>query len=254
MQVIADLTVRMARENPRWGYTRIQGALKNVGHRVSRTTIANILKKNGIDPAPERGKRTTWSQFLKAHWDVLAAADFFTVEVWSLRGLVTFYVFFVIELATRRIEIAGITPGPNEAWMIQVGRNLTDPVEGCLADKTLIILDRDAKYSAAFGDLLKGAGVEIVRLPPRSPNLNAHAERFVRSIKDECLNRMIFFGERSLRKATREFAAHYHTERNHQGLDNRLIEPDDRPESTTSVIACVQRIGGMLRFYHRAAA
>jgi transposase InsO family protein len=254
MQVIADLTVRMARENPRWGYTRIQGALKNVGHRVGRTTIANILKKNGIDPAPERGKRTTWSQFLKAHWDVLAAADFFTVEVWSLRGLVTFYVFFVIELATRRIEIAGITPGPNEAWMIQVGRNLTDPVEGFLADKTLIILDRDAKYSAAFGDLLKGAGVEIVRLPPRSPNLNAHAERFVRSIKDECLNRMIFFGERSLRKATREFAAHYHTERNHQGLDNRLIEPDDRPESTTSVIACAQRIGGMLRFYHRAAA
>ena len=111
MQVIADLTVRMARENPRWGYTRIQGALQNVGHRVGRTTIANILKDNGIDPAPERGKRTTWSQFVKAHWDVLAAADFFTVEVWAPRGLVTFYVFFVIELATRRIEIAGIRPG-----------------------------------------------------------------------------------------------------------------------------------------------
>ena len=130
MQAIAELTVRMAKENPRWGYTRIQGALKNVGHRVGRTTIANILKKNGIDPAPERGKRTTWSQFLKAHWNVLAAADFFTVEVWAPRGLVTFYVFFVIELATRRIEIAGITPSPNEAWMMQIGRNLTDPVDG----------------------------------------------------------------------------------------------------------------------------
>jgi transposase InsO family protein len=254
MEVIADLVVRMARENPRWGYTRIQGALNNVGHRVGRTTVANILKANGIDPASERGTRTTWSQFLKAHWDVLTAADFFTVEIWGPRGLVTFYVFFLVELATRRIEIAGITPSPNEAWMLQIGRNLTDPIDGILADRKFVILDRDSKYSAAIRNLLKGHGVEVVRLPPRSPNLNAYAERFVRSIKDECLNRMIFFGERSLRKATREFAAHYHTERNHQGIDNRLIEPDDRPGSTTRAIECVQRLGGMLRFYRRAAA
>ena len=185
----------------------------------------------------------TWSQFLRAHWDVLAAADFFTVEVWGLRGLVTFYVFFLIELGTRRIEVAGITPGPNEIWMMQIGRNLTDPVEGVPAEKELLILDRDSKYSAAFRHLLKGSGVEIVRLPPRSPNLNAYAERFVRSIKDECLNRMILFGERSLRKATREYAAHYHRERNHQGIENRLIEPDDRPASTLSTIECVQRLG-----------
>ena len=144
MQVIADLTVRMARENSRWGYTRIQGALQNVGHRVGRTTIAAILKRNGIDPAPERGKRTTWNQFLKVHWDVLAAADFFTVEVWGLRGLVTYYVFFAIELATRRIEIVGITPGPDEAWMMQIGRNLTDPLDGFLTDKKLLIIDRDS--------------------------------------------------------------------------------------------------------------
>ena len=112
MEIIANLVVRMASENPRWGYTRIQGALQNVGHRVGRTTISNIFKENGIDPAPERGKRTTWSQFLKAHWNVPAAADFFTVEVWGPRGLATFYVFFVIELATRRIEIAGSRPAP----------------------------------------------------------------------------------------------------------------------------------------------
>ncbi len=254
MQVIAGLTVRMAQENPRWGYTRIQGALNNVGHRVGRTTIANILERNGIDPAPERGRRMTWSPFLRVHWDVLAAADFFTVEVWGPRGLVTFYVFFLIELATRRIEIAGITPSPNEAWMLQISRNLTGPIDGFLADKKFVILDRDSKYSAAFRDLLKCSGVEVVRLPPRSPNLNAYAERFVRSIKDECLNRMIFFGEQSLGKATREYAAHYHGERNHQGIENRLIEPDDRRRSAISAIECVQRLGGMLRFYHRAAA
>jgi transposase InsO family protein len=212
------------------------------------------LKRNGIDPAPERGKRVTWNQFLSAHWDVLAAADFFTVEVWGLRGLVTFYVFFVIELATRRIEIAGIAPGPSEAWMMQIGRNLTDPVEGFLANKKLLIIDRDSKYSAAFRTLLAEAGVEPVRLPPRSPNLNAYAERFVRSIKDECLSRVIFFGERSLRKATREFAAHYHTERNHQGLGNRLIEADGPDDSAIGGVRCRERLGGMLRFYFRPAA
>ena len=164
------------------------------------------------------------------------------------------YVFFVIELTTRRIEIAGITPGPNEAWMMQIGRNLTDPLSGSLAKKRFLILDRDSKFSTDFRVLLKDAGVEVVRLPYRSPNLNAYAERFVRSIKDECLDRMIFFGERSLRKTTREYAAHYHRERNHQGLDNRLIEPCDRPESTITAVECLQRLGAMLRFYRRAAA
>jgi putative transposase len=216
MEIITDLVVRMARENRGWGYTRIQ--------------------------------------FLKAHWNGLAAADFFTVEVWGPRGLVTFYVFFVIELATRRIEIAGITPSPAEPWMMQIGRNLTDPIDGTLAEKRFLILDRDSKFSIGFRNLLKDAGVEVVRLPYRSPNLNAYAERFVRSIKDECLNRMIFFGERSLRKATREYAAHYHRERNHQGIDNRLIEPRDHGESASSAVKCAQRLGGMLRFYHRAAA
>ena len=254
MREIADLAVCMARENSLWGYSRIQGALENLGHRVGRTTIASILKQHGIEPAPERGKRITWSQFLKAHWSVLAAADFFTVEVWGPRGLVTFYVFFVIELATRRVEIAGITPNPNEAWMMQIGRNLTDPVDGFLSNQKFLIVDRDSKYSLAFRTLLNNSGVEIVRLPARSPNLNAYAERFVRSIKSECLSRMIFFGERSLRKATREYAAHYHKERNHQGLDNRLIDPADDKASCAGAVSCFARLGGMLRFYHRVAA
>ena len=254
MDEITDLVVHMARENRSWGYTRIQGALRNVGHRVGRTTIANILKEHGIEPAPERGKKMTWAEFLRAHWSVLAAADFFTVEVWGLRGLVTIYVLFVIELATRRIQIAGATTGPSEVWMTQVGRNLTDPLDGFLADKRYLILDRDSKFSTGFRDLLEDSGVRIVRLPARSPNLNAYAERFVRSIKEECLSRMIFFGEQSLRRATREFAAHYHEERNHQGIGNRLIAPK-RPVGTSGQpIRCSERLGGLLRLYHRAAA
>jgi putative transposase len=244
----------MARENSLWGYSRIQGALENLGHRVGRTTIASILKRHGIEPAPERGKRMTWSQFLKAHWSVLAAADFFTVEVWGPRGLVTFYVLFVIELATRRVEIAGATPNPNETWMMQIARNLTDPDDGFLSHKRFLVLDRDSKYSPAFRTLLANSGLEIVRLPPRSPNLNSYAERFVRSIKGECLSRMILFGERSLRKATREYTAHYHKERNHQGLDNRLIETADDQAPGAGSVSCSNRLGGMLRFYHRVAA
>jgi len=254
MEEITELVLRMARENRSWGYTRIQGALRNVGHKVGRTTVASILKEHGLEPAPERGKKMTWAEFLRTHWNVLAAADFFTVEVWGLRGLVTIYVFFVIEFATRRIEIAGITPGPGEAWMMQVGRNLTDPFDGFLTDKRYLILDRDSKFSQAFRGLLKDSGVEIVRLPARSPNLNAYAERFVRSIKEECLSRMIFFGKHSLRRATREFATHYHEERNHQGIGNRLITPKRPVSDNHGEIRCSQRLGGMLRFYHRAAA
>lgn len=254
MKQIADLAVRMARENPRWGYTRIQGALANLGHRVARTTVANILKRHGIDPAPERGKRMSWAIFLKAHWTTLAAIDFFTVEVWGLRGLVTFYVLIVIELSSRRVHFAGATPSPNTAWMMQVGRNLTDPFDGFLRNKRFVIMDRDRKYCEVFRATLQSGGIESVRLPPRSPNLNAHAERFVRSVKEECLDGMIFFGERSLRKAISEYAAHYHGERNHQGLGNCLIDPDEGVGMTRGRVRCSERLGGMLRYYHRKTA
>jgi len=254
MEHVRELVVRMARENRSWGCTRIRGALWNLGHDVGRTTIANILKEQSIEPAPERRTTMTWAEFLRAHWSVLAAADFFTVGVWVPRGLVTIYVFFVIGLATRRIEIAGMTAGPGERWMMQVGRNLTDPFDGFLADKRYLILDRDSKFSKPFRDLLTDSGVEIVRLPARSPDLNAYAKRFVRSIKEECLSRMIFFGEQSLRRATREFAAHDHEERNHQGIGNRLIAPRRPVGDERNTIRCSERLGGLLRFYHRGAA
>jgi hypothetical protein len=161
---------------------------------VARGTISNVLKRNGIEPAPERSRRTTWSTFLKAHWRVLAASDFFTVEVWTPRGLVTHY------------------------------------------------------------GLVEEGGTEIIRLPPMSPNLNAYAERFVRSIKNECLRRMIFIGQASLRRAIGEYVAHYHEERNHQGLKNRLIRPAPTHSANTGSIQRCRRLGGMLHYYYRAAA
>ncbi|MET0164595.1 MAG: hypothetical protein ABW318_06275 [Vicinamibacterales bacterium] len=188
MREISQLIVRMAQENPGWGYTRIQGALANLSHKVGRGTVANVLKRSGIEPVPERGKRTRWSTFLKAHWKVLAASDFFTVEVWTPRGLVTHYVLFVISLADRMVHIAGMTTQPDESWVLQVGRNLTDE-EGALATKRYLIIDRDTKYSKRFQELVEEGATEEIWLPPMSPNLNSYAERFVRSIKQECLGR-----------------------------------------------------------------
>jgi putative transposase len=254
MRIITELIVRMALENPRWGYTRIRGALDNLGHEVGRGTIANVLKREGIEPAPERGGRTPWSVFLKAHWRSIVAAHFFTAEVCSLHGLVTYYVLFVIELARRIVHIAGITTQPNEGWMMQIACNLTDKVSGCLMGKSHLILDRDTKYTTQFRRLIAESRTAVIRLPPRSPNLNAYAERFVRSIKEECLDRMIFVGQGSLRRAISEFLAHYHAERNHQGLGNRLIQRRPRALVPVESIRRRQRLGGMLSFYHQTAA
>jgi putative transposase len=248
------LVVRMAEENRDWGYRRIQGALSNLGHGIARSTIASILERHGIEPAPERNRKTTWAEFLTRHWDVLVAADFFTVEVWTRRGLQRFLVLFFIDLETRKVEIAGCAPVVNGLWMSQIGRNLTDAVDGVLTGKRYLIHDRDPLFTSEFLQLLESAGVKSVKLPARSPNLNAHAERFVRSIKESCLDRMIFFGEASLRTATQNFVEHYHTERNHQGLSNRIIRPEAGHLGATGTIQRRERLGGMLNYYYRAAA
>jgi len=214
----------MARDNRSWGYTRIQGALANLNHKVGRGTIANVLKRNGIEPSPERSKRTTWSTFLKAHWKVLAASDFLTVEVWTGRGLVTHYLLFVMSLVDRVVSIVGITTRPDESWMLQSARNVTDAQSGALPAKRYLIIDRDTKYSQQFRRLVQDSGTKVIRLPPRSPNLNAYAERFVRSIKDECLDRMIFVGQGSLRRAVAEYMTHYHAERNHRHIGRRSLD------------------------------
>jgi len=196
-----------------------------------------------------------WSTFLKAHWEGIAAADFLTVEVMTLFGLVRYWVFFVIKLETRKVEIAGIKADPHGSWMMQVGRNLTDSVDGFLCNMRYLILDRDPLYTAAFRQLLKDSGCKVVRLPARSPNLNAYAERFVLSIKSECLSRIVPLGENHLRHAITEYIEHYHGERTHQGLGNRLIEPENTDVVTGNVPAQRrQRLGGLLNFYYRDAA
>jgi transposase InsO family protein len=199
-------------------------------------------------------RQTSWRTFLRAHWDVLAAIDFTTIAVWTRNGLVTYYRLFVLELATRRVHFAGMTANPDERWMKQIARNLTAADGGFLNAKRYMLMDRDAKFCPSFRTIVKEAGIEPVLLPPQSPNCNAHLERFHRSLKEECLDRMIFFGELSLRQATREYLEHYHRERNHQGLNNRLLEPDAEVGKTAGTVQCRERLGGLLRYYQRAAA
>ena len=250
---IVDLTVKFAKENPTWGYDRISGALSNVGYHITDTTIGNILKAHGIEPAPDRKRTGSWATFMKSHWDVMASIDFTTVEVWTTSGLTTFYLLFVMELKTRRVDFAGCTTNPNEEWIKTVARELTNSEDGFLKSKKYLIMDRDATFSKSFRACLRREGVKPVRLPPRSPDLNAHLERFFGSLKSECLYKLVLFGETATRRAVRSYVTHYHTERNHQGLENDLIVPMVRPPDMGAEIETTERLGGLLRSYRRAA-
>jgi len=185
----------------------------------------------------------------------LAAIDFTTIEVWTTGGLVTYYLLFVMEVATRRVHFAGCTTNPHKPWMKQFARNLTDPFGGFLNGKRYLLMDRDGKFCPAFRGILEDEGVNPVLLPPKSPNLNAHLERFSGSLKSEAHNnRMILFGEKSLRRAIAAYLDHFHQERNHQGLDNQIINPRDEVGHDEGEIRCRERLGGLLRYYYRDAA
>ena len=254
MDTIRRLIVRMATENREWGDTRIRGARGNLGQQVARGTIANVRKERGLEPAPERKKRTTWREFLAAHWDVLAASDFFTVEVWTPRGLTRFTVLVLIHLASRRVQVAGISAEPDGPWVTQLMRHAPAAEDGCLRHIRFLIHDRDPLFRPAVRDTLPPADVTPIRRPARSPNLNAYTERFVRTIKESCLERMVLIGEGSLRRAVREFVAHDHHERNHQGLDNRLSLPLSTAPPPRGRVPGRQRLGGMLHYDYRSAA
>jgi hypothetical protein len=220
---VEQLIIRMASENRGWGYDRIAGALANLGYAISDQTVGNVLRRHGLPPAPERKRTTSWTDFIRTHMELLAGTDFFTAEVLTLRGLVTYYVLFFIHLESRRVAVAGITVHPNEAWMKQIARNMT--MEGCgtLKDCRYLLHDRDTKYTRSFRSIIASGRVELVALPARSPNLNAYAERWVRSVKEECLSQVILFGERSLRRALSNYVDHFHAERNHQGKGNVVL-------------------------------
>jgi len=250
------LVVRMAKENPGWGYDRIVGAMANLGHRLSDQTVGNILRRQDIPPAPKRKQTTSWKDFIRAHMAVLAATDFFTVEVLTLKGLITYYVLFFIHLESRRICLAGITHHPDQEWMEQMARNVTMEDSGFLIHRKYLLHDHDSKYCSSFRQVIGAGSVKTLALPPRSPNLNAYAERWVRSVREECLAKLILLGEGSLRRALRHYEAHYHEERNHQGKNNVLLFPlpTQAARGEQEKVRCRERLGGLLKYYEREAA
>ena len=206
--------------------------------------------KHGIQPSPDRPM--SWATFVRSHAHLIAAADFFTTELWTARGLVRHFTLFVIDIVTRRVYIAGITTNPTSAWMEQIARNLTDCEEGFLTGRRFLVIDRDAMFSPRFKSIVRGSGVEILRTAYQAPNMNAYAERFVRSIKSECLDQMILLGRESLVRTIAEYAERYYDERSHQGIGNEIVS-GAAPQSE-GIIEARERLGGLLKYYHRRAA
>ena len=253
---IEELILKMARENRSWGYRRIVGALSNLGYEASHQAVGNVLERHGLLPAPDRERKTSWREFIRTHTEVLAAVDFFTAEVWTSAGLITYYVLVFMRVGSRQVCIAGMTHSPDLAWMKQMARNMTMADTGFLCGCKYLLHDRDTKFCEVFDGILQAVGIKAVTLPPRSPNLNAHCERWIRSVKTELLSKMILFGESSLRHCLENYVNHFHAERNHQGKGNVILfpAPEDRIGEMAGDIQTRERLGGLLKFYYRDAA
>ena len=252
-KMVLDLVLWFAAENPDWGYTRITGELLSLGFEVSWQTIRRIMTEHGLIE-PDGPRTPLWKDFLKSHWESMAACDFFTAEAWGLKGLTRYLVFFVIDVSTRKVQIAGVHADPCETQMLQWARNLTDAEDGFLKGKRVLIHDRDPLYTKKFRETLRGAGVRALKLPKMSPNLNAVAEAFVGNVKREVIKKMILVGEAHVRYVVEQYAEYYNKERPHQGMGNRrLTEPEEPPPAEDPVV-CRERLGGLLKSYHREAA
>ena len=251
---VVALVVRLARENPRWGYLRIVGECRNLGVRVSATSVRRILRRHRIGPAPRRGG-PSWSQFLRTQAGGLLATDFFTVET---VGLTRLYVLFVVEVERRAVHLLGITAHPTGAWVAQQARNLLMDLEEQAHRFRYLIRDRDAKFTAAFDAVFTASGVDVVKIPPRAPRANAYAERWVRTVRAECLDWTLVWNERQLHRVLTEYLRHYNTVRPHRSLDlqpPRPASPLTLVESGTveSPVQRVDVLGGLIHEYRRAA-
>ena len=250
--VVVDLVIRFKKENPRWGYKKIRDQIVYLGYKISKSSVKNVLIENGYDPEPDLTVRSTWHEFIESHWDVLSACDFFTIELLTGRKLVRCTVFFAIEFSTRKVFFAPIKLQPDGKYMKQVARILTD-YGGFLKGKRYLIHDRDPLYNTkGFHDILRTSGIEPVKLPAQSPDLNAYSERFVKSVKYECLNHLILSSVQQLEYVLEQYCQYYHHERIHQSL-GRIIEPKHNVDDNAE-IQCIERLGGLLKSYHRLAA
>ena len=248
LKEIEALIIRFATENPGWGYSRILAELKKLGiQRLSRNTVKNILKAHGFDPAPKRGE-DSWDAFLKRHLETLWACDFFTKTVWTLLGPKTFHALFFLHVQTRKVYLAGITDRPDHAWTAQHARQLKLPLGTSRKRPALLIRDRDKKFSAAFDEFFRAQHVQVKPIPFRSPNLNPYAEGWVGTIKRECLDHFIVFGERHLRYLVREYLDYYHTERAHPTLADGMPWRRHTP-ALAGRLKQSSRLGGLLRGY-----
>ncbi len=243
-----DLIVRLARENASWGYLRIVGELKKLGVSVSKGSVANVLRRHGVPPSPRRAG-PTWVEFLRAQAKGIVATDFFTVDTVVLRR---YYVLFVIEIERRVVHVLGVTANPNGPWVTQVARNFTSELDDARRRLRFLIRDRDTKFTASFDEVFASIGVEAIKTPVRSPRANAYAERWVRTVREDCLDHLLVLSRRHLEAILVEYVDHYNRARPHRGL--QLVPP--RPPADSVGTAAVRRrdiLGGLIHEYELAA-